>query len=638
MGRSDQHPQGGGGSSRAAAGGRRSPFVTAGSCQGGNGGSEGRFSCPPTNAQGGAREGGVRSRNQSAQSPQRPLGERRGFGDKKDGGFAERREGDGGSNVGGGDRPSVFRRESQHQHQQTGGRQMNAWGRVGGEFRRHHGGGGAPQGSSGGASEGSASVFQTDAQIAAAKAEAGGGGCSGLRPLVRWNGGDADAPLQTLEEAAGCGPAGAPAWDQFKDNRERFGVCSTYKEELYTTPLDKSSVPLHLRAKANRLAKEMEAEAGLRHKDSLLEADGEDEEALFSAVRNTGAYARRHVWLRFKKKAAEGSSPAKCGDRKQQEKMQLINSSKQIQQILDGRKVGVGLPPAALAESEGRDATRDSAGTSSAATAGRAPPPPQSLAGGGAPALHVPPPPLGVYGSAGSAGGAAPQAYRGPSTPGGLLGDPSEAALVVDSTALALGGTFGPAEGPPFAHAGYPMGMPPYTVLPPGTVQHQPGPPPHHLRPVLQQGGGAPVGQQGAPGGCPRHMGPLKLSPFASPYEQVCEAFTVVGGGSVASAAALLLRKEARVQKGKGRAGTPLHGPTLWSFLNSIAGALTEHAPPEVSGPDWEPLGEQSYTEIWSDAPSGSPYAVPSMEGMGSLAPPFPRRLSSHPSLLPSKI
>jgi PAB1-binding protein PBP1 len=42
-----------------------------------------------------------------------------------------------------------------------------------------------------------------------------------------------------LEET--CDPRDLKHWDQFAENRRKFGVHSTYAEELYTTPLDKTS-------------------------------------------------------------------------------------------------------------------------------------------------------------------------------------------------------------------------------------------------------------------------------------------------------------------------------------------------------------------------------------------------------------
>lgn len=77
--------------------------------------------------------------------------------------------------------------------------------------------------------------------------------------------------------------------DQFLVNKELFGVVSTYKEDLsqYTTPLDISAVPIAIREKAGRLAREIERD-GKRssHDPEIADIDNDaDEEALWSAVK-----------------------------------------------------------------------------------------------------------------------------------------------------------------------------------------------------------------------------------------------------------------------------------------------------------------------------------------------------------------
>lgn len=49
-------------------------------------------------------------------------------------------------------------------------------------------------------------------------------------------------------------------WDQFKVNKERFGVESGYKEEYYTTTLDLKNVSEEKQRRAEKLAAEIERE------------------------------------------------------------------------------------------------------------------------------------------------------------------------------------------------------------------------------------------------------------------------------------------------------------------------------------------------------------------------------------------
>lgn len=75
------------------------------------------------------------------------------------------------------------------------------------------------------------------------------------------------------------------AWDQFAANCQ---VPSTYKEELYTTPLDVATIPQAVKEKAEMIAREIEASQA----PGTDEAAGEDEEEMFGAVRGTGAYKK----------------------------------------------------------------------------------------------------------------------------------------------------------------------------------------------------------------------------------------------------------------------------------------------------------------------------------------------------------
>jgi PAB1-binding protein PBP1 len=105
--------------------------------------------------------------------------------------------------------------------------------------------------------------FQTDADISAA------GNQGAHRDLQPWspdgpeaaagtngaarNGGHRDAETFGLD-----GPSANMAWDQFETNARLFGATTDYKEEIYTTKLDRSGAGYKQREKeANRLANEI---------------------------------------------------------------------------------------------------------------------------------------------------------------------------------------------------------------------------------------------------------------------------------------------------------------------------------------------------------------------------------------------
>ena len=104
--------------------------------------------------------------------------------------------------------------------------------------------------------------FQTDTDISAA------GNQGAQRELQPWtpeptgvngtsaptkNGGNRDSETFGLDN----GGANIP-WDQFETNARLFGATTDYKEELYTTKLDRSGAGYKQREKeANRLASEI---------------------------------------------------------------------------------------------------------------------------------------------------------------------------------------------------------------------------------------------------------------------------------------------------------------------------------------------------------------------------------------------
>jgi len=78
--------------------------------------------------------------------------------------------------------------------------------------------------------------------------------------------------------------------DQFV-TAKMMGVVSTYREDLYTTPLNTDSLTREQRERADRIAKEIE---GGRNFSSQEEGGDGDEEAMFSAVIGTGGYKKSH--------------------------------------------------------------------------------------------------------------------------------------------------------------------------------------------------------------------------------------------------------------------------------------------------------------------------------------------------------
>lgn len=127
--------------------------------------------------------------------------------------------------------------------------------------------------------------FRTDVEIS------GNSGNGEERELEKWEPESGHTgtgiPLGSLEDRST-----ATTWDQFEVNASRFQVKSTYQEELYTTPLDVTSIPQSVKDKAEQIAREIEAaQFGALDPEKLGEGDlEEDEEARFGAVQGTGAY------------------------------------------------------------------------------------------------------------------------------------------------------------------------------------------------------------------------------------------------------------------------------------------------------------------------------------------------------------
>ena len=126
--------------------------------------------------------------------------------------------------------------------------------------------------------------FKTDVEINKPRSAA-----RGERNLQSWA--DYHEGSDVELEAQSKGPVGwnSGAHDQF-EVAARMGVVSTYKEDLYTTPLDYSKLSSEQRARAEKIAKEIE---GGRNYSSQEEGGDGDEEAMFSAVIGTGGYKKQ---------------------------------------------------------------------------------------------------------------------------------------------------------------------------------------------------------------------------------------------------------------------------------------------------------------------------------------------------------
>ncbi|CAD7698801.1 unnamed protein product [Ostreobium quekettii] len=100
-----------------------------------------------------------------------------------------------------------------------------------------------------------------------------------------------DAGIEDL--AYGCGIGGRDTgWDQFRVNKEKFGVDTTFDESIYTSRLDESK-SRYSRADAERIAQEIQSEKTKSTHVALergLDLENEEgEEALHSAVLNNDA-------------------------------------------------------------------------------------------------------------------------------------------------------------------------------------------------------------------------------------------------------------------------------------------------------------------------------------------------------------
>ena len=119
--------------------------------------------------------------------------------------------------------------------------------------------------------------FRTDAAISGSRNQ-------GERTLQRWVP-DAMEEADGSLESSRSGQDGAP-WDQFAENERRFGLKTDYRDEIYTTAINKNHPDYKQRvAAADRKAREIERSTATnshvqeeRVTDNLSKDDNGDEE------------------------------------------------------------------------------------------------------------------------------------------------------------------------------------------------------------------------------------------------------------------------------------------------------------------------------------------------------------------------
>jgi hypothetical protein len=133
-------------------------------------------------------------------------------------------------------------------------------------------------------------------------------------------GGGTPAAVETKVGLAGS----IGQWDQFKANETLFNVKGSYDENLYTTELDKTALSAAAKAKAARLAKEIEGTASTNwhvaeERGQKVQGDF-DEEDLYSGVLKTSAVPAAAA-------AAPGMSYAKVAKSSAEEKQEVLETA-----------------------------------------------------------------------------------------------------------------------------------------------------------------------------------------------------------------------------------------------------------------------------------------------------------------------
>lgn len=97
---------------------------------------------------------------------------------------------------------------------------------------------------------------------------------------------DEEELLEAPPKGRGGGGGRGGQWDQFQENEKRFGVKSTYNDDLYTTKLDKQTFTREQMQEAERIAREIEGTEtrGIQHRIERGEDLDIDEGELYSDV------------------------------------------------------------------------------------------------------------------------------------------------------------------------------------------------------------------------------------------------------------------------------------------------------------------------------------------------------------------
>lgn len=131
--------------------------------------------------------------------------------------------------------------------------------------------------------------FATDTEISKTKPNAAKGG---PRELAKWEASDAPGAHLTLEAVSPTAKLGSH-WDQFVVNQQLFGITTSFDENIYTIPLDRTAKDYRAReSEAEKIAEEiMSTVAGKSGNVHLAEERGEeiddsgmDEEDKYGAV------------------------------------------------------------------------------------------------------------------------------------------------------------------------------------------------------------------------------------------------------------------------------------------------------------------------------------------------------------------
>jgi hypothetical protein len=131
--------------------------------------------------------------------------------------------------------------------------------------------------------------FATDTEISKTKPN---GAKGGPRELAKWEASDAPGAHLTLEATSPTAKLGSH-WDQFAVNKQLFGITTSFDENIYTIPLDRSTKDYKAReTEAEKIAEQiMSTVAGKSGNIHLAEERGEeiddsgmDEEDKYGAV------------------------------------------------------------------------------------------------------------------------------------------------------------------------------------------------------------------------------------------------------------------------------------------------------------------------------------------------------------------